>query len=224
MIRISVSELETVRYWHMREDASFDDLIADLTKKVSPTPQMEAGRALAKLFERATPSDYVTAEQDGWSFDFSKLDAEMPISPMRELKGEKIYKTPAGDVTLVGVVDGMVAKHVRDQKLTERWDAEKYTDSLQWRAYLDMFEADAFTYDVFVGRYNLGDDRPAARSFDTYDHGIGDDGPPPAKWVEVTDYHQLTFYRYPDMRRDVVGAVTELATIISMHIPERVQP
>lgn len=217
MIRLSVSELETLRYWKGREDSAIEDLIADLTRKREPTPQMEAGKAFAKLFEHAKPKDYVTAESDGWSFDFSKLDAEMPISPVRELKGEKVYGTPSGLVTLVGMVDGLTGRHLRDQKLTERWDAEKYTDSLQWRAYLDMFQAHAFTYDVFVGKYSLDDERPAA-----YYLAEQLPTPPPARWVEVREYHPLTFYSYPGMAADVYGAVCELAAVIAEHVPERV--
>jgi hypothetical protein len=95
-------------------------------------------------------------------------------------------------------VDGLNGTTIHDQKLTERWDAERYLDSLQWRCYLDMFNASTFTYDVFQAKY----DRP--------------------KWVTVTEYHPMTFYAYPNLKADVQRAVDELAAVVAEHLPERV--
>lgn len=213
-MRLSVSDLESFRYWKAGDDPDPADLIARLKHEAPPTPQMEAGHAFARLFEESRPGDLVTAESEGWSFDFSQLDASISVPPIRELKGEMEIATPYGLVTLVGKVDGLYGKRVHDQKLTERWDAEKYTDSLQWRAYLTMFDAWAFTYDVFLAKYDLGDERPGARGFPATSV------PPPAKWVEVREYHAVTFYAYPEMRRDVERAVCELAGVVAKHIPE----
>ena len=95
--------------------------------------------------------------------------------------------------------DGLDGRAVYDQKLTEKWDAEKYLDSLQWRAYLDVFDAHAFTYDVFVGRYDRDD-----------------------AYVTIADYHSMTFYRYPNLAADVERAVRDLAGVIKDYAPELV--
>lgn len=201
MIRISVTELESYRYFKEREDMTVADLVADLRHEKPPTPQMEAGRAFA-LFMETARHDGIGGDEatvDGWRFIFD-VDAELELPDVRELKAEASFQTPSGPVTLVGKVDGLGGLTVHDQKLTEKWDAERYLDSLQWRAYLVMFKATTFVYDVFVGRYDSKG----------------------AKKVTVTGYERMPFYAYPEMRRDVERAVTELAGVIARYLPERV--
>jgi hypothetical protein len=196
MIRLSVSDLESLRYWQNDEDSTLEDLLRRLRHEDPPNEAMEAGRAFAKFMEHARAQEVQSAEVDGWEFCFD-LEAEMPISPVRELKAEVAYQTPSGPVTLVGMVDGLDGLVVHDQKLTGRWDPEKYMDSLQWRAYLVMFQAEKFRYDIFVGKHQ-------------------------GKRVAVTEFHPMDFWRYPGIEADVQAAVNELAALISEHMPERV--
>jgi hypothetical protein len=193
VIRLSVTDLESYRWWKDREDSDLSTLLAQLAHTDTPTPAMEAGRAFAKLFETAQHGEIFSCSVDGWGFTFD-LDEEIAIPDVRELKAEQIFNTPHGPVTLVGKVDGFDGT-VYDQKLTERFDIEgKYTDSLQWRAYLVMFDAQRFLYDVFVGR------RDDAR-----------------KDVTIYEYHRVPFYAYPSMRADVERAVCELAAIVATY-------
>jgi len=196
VIRLSVTQLETFRYWKARDDRDLADLLTDLRDK-PPTPQMEAGRAFAKLMENAI-EDTVIVERTimPWTFDFRPLDRrELALPAVRELKAEMVFQTTSGPVTLVGKVDGIHGRRIHDQKLTERWEAENYVDSLQWRAYLVMFKALAFTYDVFVGRYD-------------------------GHRVTILDYHPVTFYTYPAIETDVRNAVDELAAVVAEHMQE----
>ena len=195
MIRLSVSDLESYRYWKEREDSTVKDLLARLAHTSPPTPQMEAGRALARVFERANGDDLHIITVDGWTFDFTQLDATLDLAPIREIKAEIEIETPSGPVTLVGKADGLHGLRVRDQKLTERYEAERYLDSLQWRAYLTMFGAREFIYDVFVGRYS-------------------------GNLVTIYDYERLPFHAYPNMRADVERAVCELAEVVARFVPE----
>jgi len=207
---IHVSELETVRYWKDREDTTMAMLLADLSEGKAPTRQMEAGKAFAKLMEHAEQyqvSDPLNGEGihattvDGWTFGF-QVNAELPLPAVRELQGQLLFQTPHGPIWLIGHSDGLDGKTVRDQKLTEKWDAERYVDSLQWRSYLVMFEADRFIYDVFVGRYDSKG----------------------APTVTVTEYHPVPFYTYPGIKADVQRAVDELVGILARHLPGRVTP
>lgn len=193
MMRVSVSDLESLRWWQNDEDSTLEDLLRRLRHEDPPNDAMLAGRAFAKFMEHARESDVQSAVVDGWEFYFD-LDAEMPISPVRELKAEVVYQTPYGPVTLVGMVDGLHGLVVVDQKLTGRWDPEKYMDSLQWRSYLAMFKAKKFRYDIFIGKYD-------------------------GRRVAITDYHPLEFWAYPGMEQDVEQAVNELAGIIHEHMP-----
>jgi len=197
IIHVRVSQLEGLRYWRDQEESILDDLLARLRGDGPETDQMQAGRALAKFFEHADDNAYGEAHVDGWSFSF-EVDAEFTRPAHRELEGSIVIETPSGPVLLTGHCDGLDGRAVRDQKLTERWDAERYLDSLQWRAYLVLFDATSFTYDVFVGRYGTGRNQGQ---------------------VTITEYHPMTFYAYPDMRRDVERAVAELAAIIVRHLP-----
>lgn len=194
MIRLSVTDLESYRYWKANEDSTLDQLLVRLRHQEPTTPQMAAGHAFAKVFEEAPQSGVLLVEQrEGWTFDFTPLDDEMELPPVRELKGEMQLDTPSGLVTVVGKVDSLQGTKVRDQKLTERWEAEKYVDSLQWRTYLAMFQAQSFTYDVFQGRYE-------------------------GRYITITDYHPMTFYAYPELRADVERAVAELASVVATHL------
>lgn len=195
-MRISVGDLESVRRWKEREDQDLGALLAKLRRQEPPTRQMEAGKAFAKFFEHATVKDFGGAISDGWEFEF-KCDAELCLPTVRELKLEEQFQTPYGPVTLVGVVDGLDGNVVCDQKLTGYFDVMNYADSLQWRSYLAMTGAAKFVYDVFVGKYE--------------DH---------SNYVTITEYHQVPFYTYPDIRKDVARAVNELAEIVATHIPE----
>jgi hypothetical protein len=195
MIRLSVTDLESFRYYQDEDEATLEDMIRRLRRLDPPTDQMEAGRAFAKLMEHAGPALDVECV-DGWTFRFDG-DWDLSLPDLRELKVEQVFQTPSGPVTLVGMVDGTTGRVVRDAKLTQRWDAERYLDSLQWRSYLLMLEAPTFIYDVFVGRYK-------------------------GKEVTVTEYHPMTFYAYPNMRQDVERAVCELAAFVARHLPDRV--
>jgi hypothetical protein len=198
VIRLSVTDLESYRHWRERDDQDLVALVERLRGVSEPTPQMEAGKAFAKLMENAIEGTaMVERTVTPWTFDFTGLDTTLEIPPVRELKGEWLLHTSSGPVTLVGKVDGLHGRRVHDQKLTERWDAERYLDSLQWRAYLVMFDAYAFTYDVFVARYN-------------------------GNRINVTEYHPMTFYRYPAIEADVRRAVEDLARVVAEHVPEKV--
>lgn len=194
MIRLSVTMLESLRFDRdVFDREGMDDLIADLTYSRPKTAKMEAGGALASFLEHAQagpPIDLVT--RDGWQFDFSRLDGPpMPAAHLTELKCRQVVETSSGPVLLTGKADGVDGLILSDQKLTEKWDAEKYLESLQWRAYVWMLGARSFRYDVFVGK--VDEDR---------------------KYVSVFEYHPLPLFTYPDVGRDVAGAVEDLAAII----------
>jgi hypothetical protein len=87
MIRLSVTDLESLRYFKSAEDATLDKLLIDLAHVSIPTPKMEAGRAMAKFFENATCGSIVDGTKvEGWTLCFD-LDAAIDLpqvsSPLR---------------------------------------------------------------------------------------------------------------------------------------------
>lgn len=200
MLRLSVTDLETLRYFKSREDAPLSDLLASLAHVSPPTRKMEAGKAMASFWEHAAEGPIDSAKSCGWTINFC-LDADVSVPPVREMKIEFPMLTPSGPVVLVGKVDGFEGVTVRDQKLTEKLDVEsKYLDSLQWRAYLMMLEAKKFVYDVFVG------------NVDEYENVI-----------TVNEYHPVPFYTYPGIEGDVQRAVNELADVVTRYQSEIAQ-
>lgn len=199
-MRISTSWLDSFLYWQQSEDAPVEELLKSL-KSVEKTPKMLAGIALHKILENATPDALFQSSMDGFDFRF-ELDAEIDLAPIRELKMEYPLETPWGVVTLVGRVDGINGQIVRDYKLTERFDAERYADSYQWRAYLMMFGAKQFVYDVFSGRIEA--------------HPTGDETK-----VTVFGYDRMPLCAYPGMEQDVARVVGQLAEVIARYWPER---
>lgn len=196
MIRLSVTDLDKYRYWLDNDEVELEDFLRDLRGQREETTQMLAGKAFHQMLELADESEIYAQEVNGYRFVFA-IEDELALPPIRELKGEYLIQTASGPVTLVGKVDALRGVTVHDYKLTERFDAERYVDSYQWRAYLLMFQARRFVYDVFVGKYN--DDNSV--------------------WIH--DYHRFPVEAYPNMEADVHRAVSGLAEIVVKHVPEK---
>jgi hypothetical protein len=212
-LRVSVTDLEAFRLCKVEEWMDLDRLLSQLRREEPPTIEMQAGTALHAILEEvdAMGTGYEHGTKDGFTFFFD-LDAELEIRPIRELKATKEYHIAGHTVTLVGKVDAFDGFNVDDHKLTDTWDAEKYTDSYQWRAYLTILEAKAFNYNVFVGS------QVHEKHGGAYGNGgviLGTN-----EWV-IRDFHKLTFYRYPGMEQDVFRLLTEYVRFIETHLPER---
>lgn len=194
MRRVSVSDLETYRYYRQHEDVTLEQCLAQLRRETPPSPAMAAGRALHRILENTAPDapETVAVEGDGFRFYFD-CDVDLAIPVVRELKGELEIETPSETVTLVGVVDAMDTA-VYDYKLTGRFDAERFADSYQWRCYLMMFRASRFVYRVFVGQEHVG-----------------------GEWT-IREYHELPVYRYPGMEEDVQREVSEYAAFARQYL------
>lgn len=197
MLRISVTDLDSYLYWESAEDMDFESLLKRLRGEEPPSPQMAAGKAFHRLLEEAVPGEIPSATVDGHQFVFA-LDGEIALPVVRELKGECVFQTGVGPVTLVGKVDSLQGLEVHDYKLTERFDAERYADSYQWRCYLPIFRAQDFVYDVFQGRYE--DEQK----------------------VVIYDYHRLRFTAYPGMCQDVQRKLEGLAAIVAKYVPQKI--
>lgn len=190
-LRLAVSDLDTYRYWLAREEAPLEALLSDLRRETPPTPAMLRSRAFHAALEHAACEEEVRVLAEGdYQFVFALEDETLVLPAHPELRGEYDIETAAGRVTLAGRVDGLDGLSIRECKLTERFEPERYADSLQWRAYLAMFNAVRLDYDIFEWRAD-------------------------GKWTVIYNRHRFPVYAYPEMRLDVDEVTEELAVLLT---------
>lgn len=203
-IRISATDIDALRfYMHPpipEMEIELEELLARLRRQQPPTPAMLAGTALHKALELAAVGDYPGFKVDGYTFSF-ETDAEIDLPAVREIKGFREYVIDGCAVTLVGKVDGIHGKRIDDHKLTERFDAEKYLDSYQWRIYLEVFDADEFRWNIFEGR-------PTIEGGQDY---------------IIRAVHPLGMRRYPGIDEDVERELSRFVSFAREHLPEKFQ-
>lgn len=198
-LRVSASDLDAYRYFMTNEDATLDSLLARLRREVDPTPAMEAGTALHHALEHGEPGEHGEMSALGYTFTF-QAEAAIDLPPVRECKTTGEYVVDGCAVTLVGKVDAIHGLRIDDHKLTGRYDAERFLMSYQWRAYLDLFGADEFRWNIFVGRPERDD---------------------PRRYV-ITEFHPLRMHRYPDMQEDLAAGLRSFVSFARQHMPERI--
>lgn len=135
---------------------------------------------------------------DSFTFDFTQMDSEIALPETRECKLTRHDVVGGEQVTFVGVVDAIDTTAIYDHKLTGSLDPDNYTDSLQWRCYLDWFGAKKFTYNLF-GKY-----QPAGK---------------PGTYI-IKQFMPVSFYAYPDLRRDVMQVAEEFVEFVKDNVPE----
>lgn len=202
MLRLRVSDLDQ---WvgfvqpKMEEfEVTLDEFLAIMRREGPETPQMRAGTAFHSVLEHAqVGEELMVANEGGFSFTFADDLDPVRLCVDREESVEREVMTPVGVVLLRGKVDGKDGIEVTDYKLTfGSFDAERYADSLQWRAYLAMTGCRRFRYLVFTAK------------LDEKDGSV---------WIH--DVHELVFWAYPEMEEEVVRRVGELAEFVAVHLP-----
>ena len=196
-LRVSSTDLDAFRRFREDDEANLDHFLAQLRRRVPPTPAMIAGTALHAALEHCLPGDYRALAARGHTFTF-EAEGEIDLPETRELKATRDYEIDGLTVTLVGKVDAMRGKRIDDHKLTGRFDPERYLSSVQWRAYLEIFEADEFRWNVFEGR------AVAERT-----------------WI-ITGIHTLSARRYPELGDDLLRQLAEFTAFARIHLPERI--
>lgn len=199
MIRLRVSDLDQwVRYIEPERpeyEVSTESFLAYMRREEPPSDAMLCGKAFHTLMENLTEQSWIDEEEiDGFRFEFGG-DYRITLPTEREGSIEKVYDTAHGPVLLRGRFDGREPGGLLDYKLTtSTFDAERYAESLQWRAYLDMADERRFRYLVFQAKRKEQE-------------------------VWIHDMHPLVFWRYPEMSADVRTRVEELAGFVACHVP-----
>jgi hypothetical protein len=194
VITARVSHISAYARWKAQEDADLDWLLASiLTDK--PTEAMLKGTAFHKFLEHAQAgSETQQTTIDGYTFAFvGEFDLYLPT--MREQRRNTDY----GGIIVSGQCDAFEGSTIYDHKSTERFDAENYLESWQWRFYLDIFNADRFIWNVWEMNELV----------EPMSYG-------------VNKLHELTQYRYPTLHADCVAMAQEYRDFAEKHIPQAV--
>lgn len=200
MIRLRVGDLDQwVRFVEPERpefEVTIEDFLAQMRRESVATPEMNAGSAIHEVLEKAALGDAIgTIDAGGHVFHF---EGDFTVTAMPEREGEiieKVFDTPSGPALLRGRTDARDPFEVVDYKLTfSTFDAERYADSLQWRAYLDMTGRTKFRYVVFKAKWK---------------------GPE----IIVQEQHELVLWAYPGMTAEVHTRVIELSEFVARHVP-----
>ena len=194
-LRVSASDLDALRYFMASEDGDLPSLLSQLRRELPPTPDMLAGTALHTALELAEPGEAEVLEADGYRFIIA-ADACLELPDIREMKVTADRQIGDVLVTLVGKVDGAHGRAVIDHKLTQRFDPERFLSTMQWRVYLDLFDADRFDWIVYEAASFGPDDRE----------------------ITIKAIHPLTMHRYPGMSEDVDRALSGFVDFAKIHL------
>lgn len=198
-IRLSVTMLDTFVSGMADPDMTEYALAERLFGKFEPSAAMRAGTAFHYCLEHSQDADdlqlLLTSGNDRFVFVLpDSIDGTVELGKTRERK--RVWRI-LPDVDLVGKIDAETDFHVIDHKLTGRFDAERYMDSWQWRAYLAMTGKPMFAYQIF-------------------EHGgIGEPDDQGNTVIEIKRYHRLEQSRYQGVVNDVRGVTAQLAEFAS---------
>lgn len=194
MILARVSHVSAYSRWKQDEDADISWLLASILTD-QPNEAMLKGTAFHKFLEHAqagSVTDQTTV--DGYTFAFTgEFDLYLPT--MREHRREADY----GGIIVSGQCDAVEGGTIYDHKSTERFDAEKYLESWQWKFYLDIFGANRFIWNV----WEMNELKEP-------------------KSYGVHHLHQLAQYRYPGLSTDCSDMAHEYMEFALKHFPEAV--
>ena len=200
-MRVHVTDLDQLLWFRRIEAMTTEELVSRLRREEPPNRAMAMGTAWHSVLENPPADELLAVERDGFTF-LVECDAEITLPQIREIRAEKTYLIDGLTVTLTGGCDGITGNVVTDHKLTARPDPEKYLDSYQWRAYLEIYSADVFEYILY--------------------HAL-DRGEEKGNQVIIKDVSPFRFYRYPGMENDLLAGIREFVEFARVHLPERLQ-
>lgn len=202
-LRISPSLVDNYRYWRdtdfpdpAKAAEKLEEVLAGIRgEKGEPTEAMVRGTAWHRALEMVNGSEgAMEISESGHLFRFdaqevAQVRQQLPAMTNQELRGRL-------DLPEIGAVmhlrtDGVTGNTIHEHKTTGRVDVDRYIRTSQWRAYLLAFECRVVVYHIV----QLTKDRRAN------------------VW-RVKDYLPFRQFAYPNMRRDLVADVAEVAAFI----------
>ena len=191
-----VTDIDSWAWYKKLENMTAKELADRLKRKGLINNKMLMGTAFHSILENP-PDEIGTIERDGFPFEVL-CDSEIILPQVREIRASKTYMIDGVEVILTGKVDGITHPVVTDHKLTFNFKPENYLSAYQWRAYLDIFEADKFVYYAYHAREKGG-------------------------VVLITDVLEISVYRYPNMVDDLRRGISGFLEFVNANTPELMQ-
>lgn len=163
MKKVSVTTLEKFRRY-LADASPYDtkeSVIDSIKGLFTGNDKTRIGSAYHKIIEgryESMPNGSILTKADGLTFWFTEDQAAPALfyksqhnKVVYEMPVSKVYEVPGFlPIQVVGRIDGMEGIKVRDTKTRFRHvDQSDYTESVQWKFYLDMVGERQFFYDVF---------------------------------------------------------------------------
>lgn len=180
----------------MREDWMKEQSVIDNIKGIyKPSWQAEHGTAFHNIIE--TPEACRVPEgyrSNGVLFSAEDIAECLPCFDRRgvfELKATKDYVIDGRLCTVVTKIDQAIGGHIGETKTKWRsFDIDEYMSSMQWRYYLDSYEALSVQYNVFC--------------FDKRASGA----------IELKSIERFRLYPYPDLHADCVEMLSRFVEFV----------
>lgn len=191
---LHVTDLDSLIWYNKLDNMSVEDMRSRILRTEAPNDKMAMGTAWHSILENP-PDSIDTVEHSGFKFKVD-CEAEINLPQIREIRANKTYNVDGLDIVLTGGCDGITGNTVKDHKLTFRENIDTYFDSYQWRAYLDIFNADTFEYYIYSAKDKKG-------------------------IITIDNISSVKMYRYPDMVSDLESGIRNLVDFIKDFIPEK---
>lgn len=173
MITVSPSLLENYRLLRDTDWFTFEMFKERVEGAYTPSEEMDRGTALHAIIENPHLAitnhelDTVAHVVNGVPYVFDAEDVDGLRSHFNrkglwEVPFVNLYRIDGTLVQMRGRLDFIYGRHIIDLKTTDSdIDVTKYTDSLQWKCYIDAVGADSLTY--AIARLYWNDDRYVVR-------------------------------------------------------------
>lgn len=191
---LHVTDLDSLIWFKKIETMSVQDMRGRLLRTQPPNDAMRKGTAWHSVLENP-PNEIIEVKRDGFIFKVM-CDATIKLPQIREIRANKRYMIDDIEIVLTGGTDGVTGNKITDHKLTFKPNPDTYFDSYQWRAYLDIYNADIFEYIIY-----------SAKETDNE--------------ITIYDISSLFMYRYPEMENDLIKGIRDLVEFCKEHVPEK---
>jgi len=144
MIKVSTTQIDS--YWKYVNGILTEEQIMDtLLRRGKPNLKMELGSMFHKLIELQDAECPAIFNQEQINHAREKF-----TDGIHEVKTRQVYASCIGNIAITGVADYLVGRKVMEAKTTwGSFSIDKYLDSLQWRIYCRLFDANEFEYVIF---------------------------------------------------------------------------